>query len=96
MKDIQLSAKSKANSNYLFTFDYYGTLSRSIWLNGTVKKSFVAHGDEMKLIFSENISDLDAESKIISQTLVDLFTSFAKTGIPKIDGVKQYPRVTSK
>lgn len=64
-------------------------------MNGTIKRSFAAHGDEIRLIFPENISDLDGETKIISQTLTDLITSFAKTGIPKTESLNLFPRATS-
>lgn len=85
----------------MYSFDYKGEFTRWGYGEDTSIYPFeggVHHSDDNIYLFPfpENMSKLNENDKKIAMKLVDLWTSFATTGVPKADGVPEWKPVTSK
>ncbi|XP_035899149.1 uncharacterized protein LOC118506307 [Anopheles stephensi] len=78
---------------YLYNFDYVGPPSPMTPGFPYDVPNSVGHGDELKFLFpmSNNLGDVHVQ---MAKIMVDLWTSFAITGVPQADNVIPWPTVS--
>ncbi|XP_046629890.1 venom carboxylesterase-6-like [Neodiprion virginianus] len=90
---LQQQLNLAGNPQYLYTFNYLGSLSFTFFYGGSTVEYGVAHGDDLIYlfplestfqIFNKTMSSADLE---MVETMVELWTSFAINGTPAISGV---------
>ncbi|XP_053685659.1 glutactin-like [Sabethes cyaneus] len=99
LRDIQANVKY-SNVAYLYTFDYDGEHTRFGYGKSTDHYPYdggIHHSNDNIYLFPypDEVTELNAEDTRMSETMVDLWTSFAIDGIPKSSNVQQWPPVDS-
>ncbi|XP_076248299.1 venom carboxylesterase-6-like [Calliopsis andreniformis] len=87
---IKYLIKNFKSPFYTYLFNYRGTLSQTSLQTGNNNRYGVAHADELIYLFPENATTLGLPSNVeqtqsdfmISELMVDLWTSFANTSVP--------------
>ncbi|XP_058831662.1 glutactin-like [Topomyia yanbarensis] len=96
LKQAQLNATYQPDSTFLYSFDYAGKYTRFGFGLDTSQFPFgggVHHCDDLIYLFpyppeSSNLNEADTQ---IAKRTVDLWTSFATDGIPRAEGVPEWP-----
>lgn len=78
----------------MYTFDYESNNSLFASHIHPLVKDGVHHGDELFYLFP--FVSLNEKDTKIAKRMIDLWTSFAITGIPKAEGIPEWPPVTSR
>lgn len=88
-----MNSKLLPNDTYLYTFDYKGQYSR--YPNQGTRHYGVSLSDDNLYLFPypPEAARLNPEDTEMAQTMVDLWTSFAITGVPESDEVDDWPSV---
>ncbi|KAB0793257.1 hypothetical protein PPYR_12877 [Photinus pyralis] len=95
-KSIRLQARANKSPTYYYYFAYTGEITHTFtdfWAPGGVRHG-VCHGDDLAFIFPfptnpyRRIAPGDEHMK---ETLLNIWTTFASTGVPKVDGVEWTP-----
>lgn len=98
-KSTRAQANFHPEKTFLYTFDYRGEHSYAdvYDFSNPLFRDFVQHGDELiyTLAHPPYAKDLNADDTKFAEMLVDLWTSFAQTGVPKSDRAPQWPPMTS-
>lgn len=94
MKAVQVQAKQYPQKTFLYSFDYKG--SNSIFGSNLhpLLSDGVHHADDLGYLFP--IFPLNEKDTIIAKRMVDLWTSFAITGIPRAEGIPEWHSVTGE
>lgn len=99
LRAIQAHAEFYPDKTWLYSFDYESenSLSNSLRHNNPKFTGGVQHGDELSYIFESPTmtSKLNPQDTAISKVMVELWTSFADTGVPKSKCISHWPTVTS-
>nr|CAD7443065.1 unnamed protein product [Timema bartmani] len=92
--DGELAAKFQARVSqapvYFYLFSYRGKHSLSEFMSGSTDNFGVSHADDTAYtsdVYYSNTEETE-QDKAMSMLLLDLFTSFAKTGVPQVPGNK--------
>ncbi|CAG2056932.1 unnamed protein product [Timema podura] len=92
--DGELAAKFQARVSqapvYFYLFSYRGKHSLSEFMSGSTDNFGVSHADDTAFtsdVFYSNTEETE-QDRAMSMLLLDLFTSFAKTGVPQVPGNK--------
>ncbi|XP_059608242.1 uncharacterized protein LOC132256077 [Phlebotomus argentipes] len=98
LREVQYHMIRKNNPTYLYAFDYEGEHTRFGYGEDTSKYPFdggVAHSDDNIYLFPwpKSVAKLNEEDTKIAKTLVDLWTSFATTGVPTSPQVSSWPKM---
>uniref|UniRef100_A0A182QPB8 Carboxylic ester hydrolase n=1 Tax=Anopheles farauti TaxID=69004 RepID=A0A182QPB8_9DIPT len=100
LRDVQNNVKHSEKETYLYSFDYQGQHTRFGYGANTSHYPFKGgahHSDDNIYIFPypNDVTTLNAADTMMSETMVDLWTSFAIDGVPKSSrGVPTWPKVT--
>ncbi|KAK9884286.1 hypothetical protein WA026_005238 [Henosepilachna vigintioctopunctata] len=85
-KCTRLQAAAMKSPAFHYIFDYRGVHSWTELRSGTKENIGVSHADDSIYVFKTSLDSLSTKSdRHVSKIMVDIFTSFAKTGLPKID-----------
>ncbi|XP_055534059.1 glutactin-like [Wyeomyia smithii] len=100
LRDVQANVKYSDMETYLYTFDYDGEHTRFGYGRNTSQFPYeggIHHSDENIYLFPHpaEVSELNAADTRMSETMVDLWTSFAIDGVPQSANVQQWPQVDS-
>lgn len=97
-KSVRAQANLYPNKTYLYAIDYRGehTYANIYQFRDKMFADGVQHGDELMYLFAhplyaENLNDDDRK---FANTLIDLVTSFAKTGVPESNDSPKWPPMT--
>ncbi|XP_058463542.1 glutactin-like [Malaya genurostris] len=96
LKQAQVNATYQPNDTFLYSFDYAGEHTRFGFGLDTSQFPFgggVHHCDDLIYLFpyppeASNLNEADSQ---IAKKTVDLWTSFATDGIPRAEGVPDWP-----
>ncbi|XP_055706066.1 glutactin-like [Phlebotomus papatasi] len=96
IREVQYHISRNKTPTYLYTFDYEGEHTRFGYGEDTSKYPFdggVAHSDDNIYLFPwpKSVAKLNEEDTKIAQKMVDLWTSFAITGVPTSPQVSNWP-----
>ncbi|XP_058065428.1 glutactin-like [Anopheles bellator] len=100
LRDVQAIAQHSSEPAYLYTFDYRGQHTRFGYGLPTAHYPFsggVHHSDDNIYLFPypADVTNLNAADTAMSETMLDLWTSFAINGVPSSSrGIPTWPRVT--
>ncbi|RZC33704.1 venom carboxylesterase-6-like [Asbolus verrucosus] len=84
-KAVRLQSSAVTQPVYLYYFTHRGAHSKSEARSGTNLDFGAAHGDDTSYIFKTNVNMTSTEDdKSMVQLLVELVTSYAKTGKPNV------------
>ncbi|XP_044261769.1 venom carboxylesterase-6-like [Tribolium madens] len=82
---IRMQVPQMTSPVYSYFFEYRGAHSRSESRTGTNKNFGAAHGDDTAYVFKTTVDTASTEGdRKMVELLVDIFTSFAKNGVPKV------------
>uniref|UniRef100_A0A336MAE2 Carboxylic ester hydrolase n=1 Tax=Culicoides sonorensis TaxID=179676 RepID=A0A336MAE2_CULSO len=76
---------------YVYGFDYKTTYGFGEAISGQNKSKGIAHGEDIVLIYDTSVRKnhpFTLEEQTVMGHLLDIYESFAHTGIPKINGTK--------
>lgn len=97
-KSAHAQSNLHTNKTFLYTMEYRGEYSYADVYNfsNPIFRNFVQHGDELiyTLAHPPYAQHLNADDTKFAEILVDLWTSFAKTGIPESDRTPIWPPMT--
>lgn len=98
-KSTRAQANFHPEKTFLYTFDYRGEHSYADVYNFSdpLFRDFVQHGDELiyTLAHPHYAKHLNMNDTEFAKILVDLWTSFAKTGVPESERAPQWPPLSS-
>ncbi|XP_055691178.1 uncharacterized protein LOC129794451 [Lutzomyia longipalpis] len=94
-KYAKMNASVNPKNTWLYTFDYEGEHTRHGYGEDTSKYPFeggVAHSDDNIYLFPwpKEVANLNEEDTKFSQTVVDLWTSFATNGVPSSPEIPEW------
>lgn len=94
---IQSQADVYPNQTYLYTFDYKGEFSYSPNALDWPFPNGIHHANELIYLFPypETVTQLNAKDRQMASYMVDLWTSFAETGVPNSKRIPKWPTKTS-
>uniref|UniRef100_A0A182VPB2 Carboxylic ester hydrolase n=1 Tax=Anopheles merus TaxID=30066 RepID=A0A182VPB2_ANOME len=99
LRDVQNNARYSEKETYLYSFDYQGEHTRFGYGANTSHYPFLGgahHSDDNIYLFPypEHVTRLNTADTLMSEIMVDLWTSFAIDGVPKSSrGVPAWPKV---
>lgn len=97
-KSVRAQANLYPNQTYLYAIEYRGEYSYANVYEFRDKRfdDGVQHGDELIYLFAHPsyVKNLNDDDKKFANTLIDLVTSFAKTGIPVSKDSPKWPPMT--
>lgn len=101
LKLAQVNAQHQPNNTYLYSFDYRGEHTRfgfGVDVNQLPFDGGVHHNDDLMYLFPypPKASKLNDADTTIAKRVVDLWTSFACDGVPKAEGVPEWPSMSRK
>lgn len=93
-KAVKLHAAATSSPTYMYYFTYRGANSRSDARSRTKNNFGAAHGDDAGYIFSMKLNTTSNEQdRAMSDLLVNVWLSIAKTGQPNIPSINWQPVV---
>ncbi|XP_049292118.1 glutactin-like isoform X1 [Anopheles funestus] len=99
LRDVQNNARYSDKETYLYSFDYQGEHTRFGYGANTSHYPFrggAHHSDDNMYLFPypASVTNLNSADRLMSEIMVDLWTSFAIDGVPKSSkGVPTWPKV---
>lgn len=94
-KSLRLQASSNLSPTYYYYFTYEGekVFSFSEYFLESEKRVGISHGDDLAFIFYNyrGLSKYTPKDERMKDILLDIWTSFAKSGVPKVQGVEWKP-----
>lgn len=99
LKLAQVNAEHQPNSTFVYSFDYRGEHTRfgfGVDVNQFPFEGGVHHNDDLMYLFPypTKASKLNEADTAIAKKVVDLWTSFASEGVPRAEGVPEWPSMT--
>ncbi|XP_055528035.1 glutactin-like [Wyeomyia smithii] len=100
LRDVQANVKYSDMETYLYTFDYDGEHTKfgyGVNISHYPYEGGIYHSDENIYLFPHpaEMTELNAADTRMSETMVDLWTSFAIDGVPQSANVQEWPSVDS-
>uniref|UniRef100_A0A182JI83 Carboxylic ester hydrolase n=1 Tax=Anopheles atroparvus TaxID=41427 RepID=A0A182JI83_ANOAO len=99
LRDVQSNVRHSQKDTYLYSFDYQGEHTRFGYGASTAHYPFKGgahHSDDNMYLFPypPEVTNLNAADTMMSEIMVDLWTSFAIDGVPRSsNGVPTWPKV---
>ncbi|KAB0793679.1 hypothetical protein PPYR_13299 [Photinus pyralis] len=94
-KSLRLQASSNLSPTYYYYFTYESekVFSFAEYFLKSDKRIGICHGDDLSFIFYNyhGLSKYTSKDEKMKNILLDIWTSFAKTGVPKVQGVEWKP-----
>lgn len=99
-KQAQLNALHQPNQTFLYSFDYAGEHTRFGFGVDTDQFPFsggVHHSDDLQYLFPypKAAAQLNERDTVIAKRMVDLWTSFAISGVPQAEQVPEWPAMSA-
>lgn len=99
-KSMYTQALIYPRQTYVYAIEYLGKYSYGTDYNYEYEpfRDGVQHGDELMYTFAQPdyTKNFNAKDRKFSDLLVNLWTSFAISGVPVADGIPKWPPMTSK
>lgn len=98
MRAIQAHAEFYPDKTWLYSFDFEGqySVSNSFKYSNPNFYGGVQHGDDLIYLFDSKVTpNLNLLDTDVAKQMVELWTTFARTGVPRSDYLSSWPTVTS-
>lgn len=101
LRTVQTNAYYNANQTYLYVFEYKGEHTRFGYGADVSRYPYtggVHHSDDIIYLypFPPSASNLNHSDTLMAMKMVDLWTSFAISGVPSTPNAPNWPAFTSK